>query len=70
MLIQHGENGLLVKSDDEWLAALESLVRDPALRQRMAAWVLFVRYHLRRLPLRRLLPHVWHKLRSAVAPAA
>lgn len=42
----------------------------PALRQRMAAWVLFVRYHLRRLPLRRLLPHVWHKLRSAVAPAA
>jgi glycosyltransferase involved in cell wall biosynthesis len=35
MLIRDGENGLLVKSDDEWLDALERLVRDPELRRRL-----------------------------------
>lgn len=35
MIIRDGENGLLVKSDDEWLAALERLIDDPALRRRL-----------------------------------
>ena len=35
MLIRHGENGLLVKTESEWEAALESLIRDPALRRRL-----------------------------------
>ncbi|MDT9599691.1 glycosyltransferase family 4 protein [Sphingosinicella rhizophila] len=35
MLIRHGENGLLVKTQDEWLAALEALIRDPDLRRRL-----------------------------------
>lgn len=35
MLIRHGENGLLVRSEEEWEAALEQLVRDPALRRRL-----------------------------------
>ena len=39
----------------------------PSPRQRLAAFVLFVRFHLLRLPLRRLLPHVWHKLRTVAA---
>ena len=35
MLIRDGENGLLVKTDDEWVDALEKLVRDPDLRRRL-----------------------------------
>jgi L-malate glycosyltransferase len=35
MLIRHGENGLLVRTDEEWLTALESLIRDPELRRRL-----------------------------------
>jgi len=35
ILIAHGENGLLVRTEDEWLTALESLIRDPALRRRL-----------------------------------
>jgi glycosyltransferase involved in cell wall biosynthesis len=34
-LIRDGENGLLVRTDDEWLAALERLIDDPALRRRL-----------------------------------
>ena len=33
MLIRDGENGLLVRTEDEWLDALERLLRDPALRE-------------------------------------
>ncbi len=33
-LIRHGENGLLVRTEEEWIDALELLVRDPALRRR------------------------------------
>jgi glycosyltransferase involved in cell wall biosynthesis len=35
MIIRHGETGFLVLTEDEWLTALETLVRDPELRQRM-----------------------------------
>lgn len=35
MIIRHGENGLLVRSDDEWVEALERLVRDADLRRRL-----------------------------------
>lgn len=35
LLIRDGENGLLVKTQDEWLEALERLVKEPALRQRL-----------------------------------
>jgi glycosyltransferase involved in cell wall biosynthesis len=35
MIIRDGENGLLVRSDDEWLEALERLIDDPALRRRL-----------------------------------
>lgn len=37
----------------------------PALRQGLAANVLLARYHYRRLPLRLLLPHLWHKMRKS-----
>lgn len=36
-IIRSGENGILVRSDDEWVEALERLVRDPALRRRLGA---------------------------------
>lgn len=32
-LIRHGENGLLVRSEGEWIEALERLIRDPGLRR-------------------------------------
>lgn len=35
LIITHDVNGLLVKTDDEWLAELERLIRDPALRRRL-----------------------------------
>lgn len=35
ILIADGQNGLLVRTEDEWLTALESLIRDPALRRRL-----------------------------------
>lgn len=35
MLIRDGENGLLVRSEEEWEAALEKLIADPALRRRL-----------------------------------
>jgi len=35
MIIRDGENGLLVRTEDEWLAALERLIDDPALRRRL-----------------------------------
>ena len=35
MLIRHGENGLLVRTEAEWEAALEALIRDPALRRKL-----------------------------------
>ena len=35
LLIEHDKNGLLVKTDVEWIEALERLVKDAALRQRI-----------------------------------
>ena len=37
---------------------------DPLLRQDLAAFALLVRYHQQRMPLRLLVPHLWHKLRA------
>lgn len=37
MLIRDGENGLLVRTEAEWEAALELLLRDPALRRRLGS---------------------------------
>jgi glycosyltransferase involved in cell wall biosynthesis len=34
-IIRHGENGMLVRTEEEWLDALERLVRDPHLRRRL-----------------------------------
>ncbi len=34
-IIRDGENGLLVETEEEWLEALERLVRDPELRRRL-----------------------------------
>jgi glycosyltransferase involved in cell wall biosynthesis len=34
-LIRDGENGLLVRTEDEWVDALERLIRDPDLRRRL-----------------------------------
>jgi glycosyltransferase involved in cell wall biosynthesis len=34
-LIRDGENGFLVETEEEWLEALEALVRDPVLRRRL-----------------------------------
>jgi HAMP domain-containing protein len=42
----------------------------PPLRQDIAAQLLLVRYHYRRMPLRILLPHLWHKWRSQRAAEA
>ena len=47
MILKNGENALLVRSDEEWLEALERLVRDPALRRRLgeAARAACIRNH-------------------------
>lgn len=34
-IIQHGENGLLASTDEEWLHSIKRLVDDPALRARL-----------------------------------
>lgn len=34
-IVRHGENGLLVRAEGEWVAALLQLIRDPALRRRL-----------------------------------
>lgn len=34
-IIRHGENGLLVRADEEWIAALEVLMDQPELRRRL-----------------------------------
>ena len=34
-IVEHGVNGLLATSEEEWRAAFETLLGDPALRQRM-----------------------------------
>ena len=36
-LIRHGENGLLARSEGEWLANLERLLGDRGLRERQSA---------------------------------
>jgi len=35
MIIRDGENGLLVRTEQEWVAALERLIDDPELRRRL-----------------------------------
>jgi L-malate glycosyltransferase len=35
LIIRDGENGLLVRTDEEWLSALERLIDDPQLRRRL-----------------------------------
>lgn len=37
LLIRDGENGLLVRTEDQWVDALERLIRDPTLRARLGA---------------------------------
>ncbi|MBA3666267.1 MAG: glycosyltransferase family 4 protein [Sphingomonas sp.] len=34
-IIRHGENGLLVRTEEEWMAALEQLIDQPGLRRRL-----------------------------------
>tara|TARA_R110002049_G_scaffold309261_1_gene519370 strand:- start:163 stop:1176 length:1014 start_codon:yes stop_codon:yes gene_type:complete len=34
-IVEHGVNGFLAKSEDEWRASLQALIRDPELRLRM-----------------------------------
>jgi len=36
-VIQHGENGLLASTNEEWITYLEALVDNPALRQSLGA---------------------------------
>jgi glycosyltransferase involved in cell wall biosynthesis len=37
IIIRHGQNGMLVKSEDEWISALEILAADPDLRRRLGS---------------------------------
>ena len=34
-IIRHGENGWLVRTDEEWVDGLEALVKDPGLRRKI-----------------------------------
>ena len=34
-VVEHGRNGFLAETPDDWRTAIETLIRDPALRQRM-----------------------------------
>ena len=59
-----------------WLLPLLSTILMPtepdeprSWRQGAAAQVFLVRYHYRRMPLRILLPHLWHKMRAQNAVA-
>src|SRR5207247_327952 len=36
-VIQHGINGFLASTPEEWLESLQALIHDPALRQRLGA---------------------------------
>ena len=36
-IVEHGVNGFLAESDDEWRTAIEALISDPDLRRRMGA---------------------------------
>lgn len=36
----------------------------PTLRQELAAQIVLARYHLHRLPMRLLVPHLWHKFKA------
>lgn len=36
-IVEHGVNGFLAKSDEEWRAAIETLLSDAELRHRMGA---------------------------------
>ncbi len=54
-----------------WLLPLLATVLEPTepddaapLRQDLAALVLLARHHRQRMPMRLLLPHLWHKLRA------
>ena len=42
----------------------------PPWQQQLAALILLARYHYRRMPLKILLPHLWHKLRAGRRAAA
>ncbi|MEO6624195.1 MAG: nucleotidyltransferase family protein [Burkholderiaceae bacterium] len=37
----------------------------PSMAQELAAQIVLARYHQQRMPLRLLVPHIWHKLRTA-----
>jgi len=57
-----------------WLLPLMDLIltpgepdAKPALAQGLAANVLLIRYHWGRMPLRLLIPHLWHKMRAGAA---
>jgi len=37
---------------------------NPTFKQEIAAFVVLARYHRQRMPMRLLVPHLWHKLRT------
>ena len=36
-IVEHGVNGFLAETDDEWCAAIKTLLHDPDLRRQMGA---------------------------------
>ncbi|WP_164884985.1 nucleotidyltransferase domain-containing protein [Rubrivivax rivuli] len=65
------------RSRHRWLLPLWATVlhptepdREPGLGQSLAAGVVLVRHHLGRMPLRLLIPHLFHKARAQRAKAA